>query len=141
MVQVAPSLANEPFSVTDPKYGIHGRLGNQDGAGAGKHSDLAARQLYYCGGAHGHMKGRTTFRYSTFGLFLAKSLFPEFKVDIEIIQPGDQVKTTATPLNEDTIKSASVDDLLIVHSHQHCDVSVEAFPGIQLHINVRCALD
>jgi hypothetical protein len=149
MTKVAAKLANEPFSVSDPKYGIHGGLRNQptpvsneDFMASGVQVPLpaSARTLFYCGGAHGHLQGRANFKYSTFGLFLAKSLFPEFKGDIEIIQPGDQVENTATPLTEDTIKSATEADLLIVHSHQHCDVSVDAFPGTQLHINVRRAL-
>ena len=147
MTKVAAKLANEPFSVSDPKYGIHGGLRNQstlvsneDLTATGVQAPLSAASagaLFYCGGAHGHLQGRAHFKYSTFGLFLAKSLFPEFKGDIEIIQPGDQVKNTATPLTEDTIKSATEADLLVVHSHQHCDVSVDAFPGTQLHINVR----
>jgi hypothetical protein len=149
MTTVAAKLANEPFSVSDPKYGIHGGLRNQPtpvsnedfmATGVQVPPLASARTLFYCGGAHGHLQGRANFKYSTFGLFLAKSLFPEFKGDIEIIQPGDQVDNTATPLTEDTIKSATEADLLIVHSHQHCDVSVDTFPGTQLHINVRRAL-
>ena len=142
MTQVAASLANKPFSVTDPKYGIHGGLHNQP-APVSDNDMMAdsAGKLFYCGGAHGYLQVRKNFRYSTFGLFLAKSLFPELMGGIEIIQPGDQVKNTATMLTEDSIKKATEDDLLIVHSHQFCDVSVNAFPGTQLHINVSPNLD
>jgi hypothetical protein len=142
MTQVAASLANEPFSVSDPKYGTHGGLRNQPASLSNE--DMMADgsgTLFYCGGAHGHLQGRTNFRYSTFGLFLAKSLFPELEGSIELIQPGDKVKNTAIPLTKDSIKRATKDDFLIVHSHQFCDVSVDAFPGTQLHINVSRALD
>lgn len=137
MTKVAASLVNEPFSVSDPKYGIHGGLLNHPSPVS--YEDIMADSsgtLFYCGGAHGHLQGRTNFRYSTFGLFLAKSLFPEFKGSIELIQPGDQIKNTAIPLTEDSIKRATKHDFLIVHSHQFCEVSVNKFPGTQLHINV-----
>ena len=74
-------------------------------------------------------------RYSTFGLFLAKSLFPDFEGDITILA-NNKVDVSATPLMEDTVKDATSNDLLIMHSHQHCEVDVIDFPGIQLYINV-----
>ena len=67
---------------------------------------------------------------------MANSLFPDFDGRIEI-QPGNKVVNSAIPLTKDTLKGATGHDLLIVHSHQHCEASVEEFPGIQLHINVR----
>ena len=42
---------------------------------------------------------------------------------------------SAIPLTERTLSDASSDDMLIMHSHQYCEVTVEQFPGIQLHIN------
>ena len=91
--------------------------------------------LFYCGGAQRYA-GQDRFKYSTFGLFLAKSLFPDFQVSIEV--SGNIVETTAVALTDETMRGAARNDLLIVHSHQHCEASVESFPGIQLHINVRC---
>lgn len=125
MTKAIASLANEPFSVTETKYGFHGGHRNRPGT----------RKLYYCGGAHGFLHTRKNVKYSTFGLFLAKSLFPDFEGTIDI--KSGIVENTAISLTETTLTSATEDDLLIVHSHQHCDVSVESFPGIQLHINVR----
>ena len=130
MARVGASLANQPYSVSDPKYGVHG--GHNSGAEAGSFKG----KLFYCGGAQGHLQGRSNFRYSTFGVFLSNSLFPDFDGRIEI-QPDKNVANSATPLTQDTMTSATANDLLIVHSHQHCEVGVENFPGMQLHINVR----
>ncbi|KAL7554175.1 hypothetical protein ACHAWF_018391 [Thalassiosira exigua] len=132
MAQVAASLSNQPYSVSDPKYGVHGGSNVGAGISSGVGSSFKGR-LFFCGGPMG-LLGTKYFKYSTFGLFLAKSLFPDFEGTIEI-QPGNQVVNSATPLTEDTIKRATGNDLLIVHSHQHCHVPVEEFPGPQLHIN------
>lgn len=48
---------------------------------------------------------------------------------------NDQVQHTATQLTADSAKSATENDLLIIHYHRHCDISVNVFPGTQLHIN------
>jgi hypothetical protein len=48
---------------------------------------------------------------------------------------NDQVQHTATRLTADSAKSATENDLLIIHYHRHCDISVNVFPGTQLHIN------
>ena len=45
---------------------------------------------------------------------------------------NDQVQHTATRLTADSAKSATENDLLIIHSHRHCDISVDVS---QLHIN------
>jgi hypothetical protein len=131
MAIVTPSLANDSFSVTDPKYGVHGGLR----ADKVREKSQNAGVLYYCGGAHKFLNGASRkFHYSTFALFHAKSLFPEFN-GADIISFDNKVETTATPLTEDSLTKATENDLLIYHSHQHCDVSVEAFPGYQLHFN------
>ena len=133
MSQVALELANQPYSVADPKYGVHG--GQHINGGLSSGSASARGRLFYCGGAQ-RLLGKENFKYSTFGLFLAKSLFPEYEgSDIEVIS-GNKVSKSAIPLTADSMQSASGSDLLIVHSHQHCEVSVEQFPGVQLHINV-----
>lgn len=130
MAIATASLANDSFSVTDPKYGVHGGLRtdkvNEKSRDAGV--------LYYCGGAQKLLKARTQFKYSTFALFHAKSLFPEFN-GADTISVDNKVETSAIPLTEESLTKATEKDLLIYHSHQHCDVSVEAFPGYQLHFN------
>jgi len=126
MAQVAESLAGEPYSVSDPKYGVHGGHGKGGG-------EVARGRVFYCGGARRFL-GTPNFKYSTFGLFLAKSLFSDFEFDIAV-QDGNKLVNSAIPLTEDTLKSAADNDLLIVHSHQHCEVSVEVFPGYTVHIN------
>lgn len=128
MTQAAVALANQPYSVSDPKYGVHGGLKDEHVSGAFR------GRLFYCGGAQMLLGQNKNFRYSTFGLFLAKSLFPDFDGTIEI-QPGNKVLNTATPLTQDTLKAATAKDLLIMHSHQHCDVAIEEFPGYSLHVN------
>jgi len=131
MSQVSAGLTEQP----DPKYGVHGGHSNQDGTGMsdGKVIGSFKGRLFYCGGAQRFLHN-PNFKYSTFGLFLAKSLFPDFEGNVEI-QHGNKLSNSATPLTEDTIKGATGKDLLIVHSHQHCKVPVEEFPGPQLHIN------
>lgn len=137
MARAADSLAHEPSSVSDHKYGVHG---GRDQVGTGSSTAVLSSptkrgRIFYCGGALRNV-GTIYFKYSTFGLFLANSLFPDFEGRIEI-QPGTKVvKTSAVALTDETSNGATADDLLIVHSHQHCEVAVEGFPGRQLHINV-----
>lgn len=126
MNEAIVSLENYPFGKTDIKFGVHGGHRNREGT----------KKLYYCGGAQGFLSTRQNFRYSTFGLFLAKPLFPDFDGTISI-DAGGVVENSVLPLTDETIKQATDEDLLIVHSHQFCAVDVEAFPGYQLHINVR----
>lgn len=136
MAQVAADLSSQPHSVSDPKYGVHGGQHDQQVSTAtngGNTSVPFKGRLFYCGGAQGRQHDYK--KYSTFGLFLAKSLLPDYEGTIEI-DGNNKVSTSATPLTADTMNSASENDFLIVHSHQHCDVSVSDFPGIQLHINV-----
>jgi len=137
MAQVVTALANEPTTVSDSKYGVHGGGGIQDGgittSGAGNSVSLRGR-LFYCGGAQGFLTGRKNFSYSTFGLFLAKSLFPDFEGTVEILS-GNKLANSAIPFADNTKKDATQNDLLIMHSHQHCGVSLDEFPGKQLHIN------
>jgi hypothetical protein len=119
-------LADQPFTVSDNKFGVHGGHRNRDGK-------LEKHKLFYCGGAEG--LHRKAFKYSTFGLFLANSLFPEFEGKVEY-QPGQSLFNTAIPLTDDSLTAATSSDILIMHSHQKCDVfSLEDFPGKQLHIN------
>ena len=127
MTDVIASLENEPFERVDLKYGVHGGHRNREGT----------KTLFYCGGAQGFLNTGLNFRYSTFGLFLAKSLFPDFEGTIEI--NSGIVEISAIALTNETLKKATERDLLVVHSHQFCSVDVESFPGYQLHINVRVA--
>jgi hypothetical protein len=123
MIEVVASLENESFKSADNKFGVHGGHRNREGI----------KKLYYCGGAQGFLNTRQNFRYSTFGLFLAKSLFPDFEGTVSM--NSGTVETSALALTEDTLNDATEHDMLIVHSHQFCSVDVEAFPGYQLHIN------
>ncbi|KAL9180549.1 hypothetical protein ACHAXT_011002 [Thalassiosira profunda] len=130
MAHAAESLANQPYSASDPKYGVHGGRSN----GGNKVTGPSRGRLFYCGGAHG-LKGQSNFRYSTFGLFLAKSLFPDFEGDIAV-QPENKVDNSYIPLTRDVLKAATEKDLLVVHSHQHCEVPVEEFSGPTLYVNI-----
>ena len=94
-------------------------------------------RLYYCGGPKQNVHAGD-FKYSTFGLFLVKSLFPDFEGSNIEIQADNKLLNPATPLTKDTLKDATGNDLVIVHSHQHCEVAVKDFPGLQLHINPEC---
>jgi len=125
MTQVAQTLANEPYSVSDPKYGVHGgyKINGRE---------VPKGRLFYCGGAQ-RFFNTAKFKYSTFGLFLAKSLFPDFEGDVKV--DGNKVITSAIPLTKSTMEDATGRDVLIVHSHQYCMAPVEDFPGRQLHIN------
>ena len=144
MAQATVALADKPFSVSDKKFGVHGGHRNRDGSEmkggfqfpspAAVSTGLVRRRLFYCGGAKGLQ--RKNFKYSTFGLFLATSLFPEVEGKV-YLQSGKQVVNTAIPLTPQTLNDANENDLLIMHSHQYCEVSVADFPGIQLHFNVR----
>ena len=51
MAKVATSLANEPFSVSESKYGVHGA-----GASSQIVSATVPGKLFYCGGAHDFLK-------------------------------------------------------------------------------------
>lgn len=118
MDNAVASLKGQPQRVTDENL----RVGPFRG------------RLFYCGG-YKRNQHNPDFWYSTFGLFLAKSLFPDYEgANIEVL-PGNELVNPATPLTEDTLNGATRNDLLIVHSHQHCEVSVKDFPGLQLHIN------
>lgn len=125
MTAVIASLESQAFNVTDIKYGVHGGHRNRQGT----------KKLFYCGGAQGFLNTRQNFKYSTFGLFLANSLFPDFKGSISM--NAGTVEISAVALTDESLNEATKEDLLIVHSHQFCAVDVESFPGYQLHINVR----
>jgi hypothetical protein len=109
---------NDPAHVSGGNTGateVHSRVSESAGT------------IFYCGVAYEELRGSEQYsRYSRFGLFLAKSLFPEFIV--------------AAPLTKDSLTRATEGDLLIFHSHQYCEVSVNEFPGTQLHVNVSSAL-
>jgi hypothetical protein len=122
MDKAVASLKGRPPDVAD------------ENSGAG----LFRGRLFYCGGAKRNLQD-PDYKYSTFGLFLAKSLFPDYEGSNVEILPGNKLVNPATPLTEDTSNGATENDLLIVHSHQHCQVPVKDFPGSQLHINVRCS--
>lgn len=132
MAEATLALADQPFSLSDKKFGVHGGHRNRDGSEMkggvqfaktqleppfANNNDGAGvrRKLFYCGGAKG--LERKQFRYSTFGLFLANSLFPEVEGKAEI-QPGKVLVNTATPLTSDTLPAATVNDIAIIHSHQ-----------------------
>jgi hypothetical protein len=131
MDQATISLADQPFTVSDNKFGVHGGHRNRDGSEM--HGSAGKGKLFYCGGAK--LGDRKEFKYSTFGLFLANSLFPEFEGKVQY-QPGQTLINTAIPLTAESMTQATSTDILIMHSHQKCDVfSLEEFPGKQLHIN------
>ena len=136
MDQATLSLSDQPFTMSDNKFGVHGGHRNRDGTemlGSSSAGSSANRKLFYCGGAEG--LHRKEFKYSTFGLFLANTLFPEYEGKIEY-QPGRPLVNTAIPLTDDTLEQASPSDILIMHSHQKCEIlSLEDFPGKQLHVN------
>ena len=100
------------------------------GSGAEK---VVPGKLFYCGGPRSGPRGLDgpNFSYSTFGLWLAQSLFPDFEGGIRYTK--NRLEVTATPLMAGY--DAKSNDMLIMHSHQHCEVPVEEFPGIQLYIN------
>ena len=131
MDQATIALADQPFTVSDNKFGVHGGHRNRDGSEM--HGSAGKGKLFYCGGAK--LGDRKEFKYSTFGLFLANSLFPEFEGKVQY-QPGQTLINTAIALTADSMTKAASKDILIMHSHQKCDVfSLEEFPGKQLHIN------
>jgi len=135
MDQATISMADQPFTVSDNKFGVHGGHRNRDGSEMQGSSarKTGSGKLFYCGGAPG--LNRKEFKYSTFGLFLANSLFPEYEGKVEY-QPGQPLINTAIPLTDDTLNQATSNDILIMHSHQKCEIfSLEAFPGAQLHVN------
>lgn len=125
MTAVIASLEGQVFNATDIKYGVHGGHRNRQGT----------KKLFYCGGAQGFLNTRQNFKYSTFGLFLAKSLFPDFEGSINM--NAGTVEISAIALTDESVNDATERDLLIAHSHQYCAVDVESFPGHQLYINVR----
>lgn len=135
MDQATMSMADQPFTVSDKKFGVHGGHRNRDGSEIRGSSSVESQNgnLFYCGGSQG--LSRKEFKYSTFGLFLANSLFPEFEGKVEY-QPGEPLFNTAIPLTDDTLNQATSADILIMHSHQKCEIySLEGFPGKQLHVN------
>jgi hypothetical protein len=135
MDQATMSLADQPFTFSDNKFGVHGGHRHRDGSEMRGSSAVESQhgKLFYCGGSLGLT--RKEFKYSTFGLFLANSLFPEFEGKVEY-QPGQPLFNTAIPLTDDTVNQATSNDILIMHSHQKCEIySLEQFPGRQLHVN------
>ncbi|KAK1741252.1 glycosyltransferase (family 10) [Skeletonema marinoi] len=123
------------MDMSDNKFGVHGGHRNRDGSEMQGSSarKIDSGKLFYCGGAPG--LNRKEFKYSTFGIFLANSLFPEYEGKVEY-QPGQPLINTAIPLTDDTLNQATSNDILIMHSHQKCEIfSLEAFPGAQLHVN------
>lgn len=153
MDEVTKSMADQTFDHVDQKFGVHGGHRNRDGSESksalspqvpeeapravsvvsDENAVQPQRKMFYCGG----WKGQTDFKYSTFGLVLAKSLFPELK-SVRLQPNGNIAGVDAIPLLENTIHMATKDDLLIMHSHQYCEIRLwrQNFPGIQLHINV-----
>ena len=137
------AMAYEPYDVVDPKFGVHGGMGKQEGdqnsdanQGGVQISDnsniadepkaLAPRRLFYCGST-GSGENR---HQSTMGIYLANAFFPE--VVGEAPNSGREAAILLTP---GTYSEATRDDFLVYLMHQHCDVDVLKFPGLQLHVN------
>lgn len=152
MAEATIAMSSQPFSEVHNKFGVHGGHRNRDGSEmisgvltadkanpipalvpTNNSADPSQRKLFYCGG----WKGQTSFKYSTFGLIIGNSLFPEMK-GIHLQSDGKVSAVTAIPLTEESLPTAVAEDILIMHSHQFCEIRLwrTNFPGTQLHINV-----
>lgn len=87
------------------------------------------RRLFYCGSTGPHDNRRD----SIYGIFLVNSFFPEIVGGAPENTAG---RGAAIKLTERTFHDATSNDFLVYHMHQHCDVDVIQFPGLQLHVNV-----
>lgn len=87
------------------------------------------RRLFYCGSSG----SGTNRNYSTLGIYLVNAFFPEIVGE----NPKENTRSdkAALLLTLDSINDATPNDFLVYHMHQHCDVDVLTFPGLQLHIN------
>ena len=135
MDEAATRLANQSSMATDiEKFGVRRSSSDDKGANRYPSANSLERKRFYCGGPVDVTTGRAN-SYSTFGLFLTNDLFPEFEGKIELSAEG-KISNSAIPLTTSSLSLAGEHDLLIVQSHQDCEVSpAETFPGLQLHIN------
>ena len=138
------AMAYEPYDVVDPKFGVHGGMGKQEGdqksdanqgglqmeipdtSSANEPNTLAPRRLFYCGST-GSGENR---HHSTMGIYLANAFFPEV-----VGGAPNSGREAAVLLTPGTYPEATRDDFLVYLMHQHCDVDVLKFPGLQLHVN------
>eukprot|EP00591_Stephanopyxis_turris_P006858 CAMPEP_0195518564 /NCGR_PEP_ID=MMETSP0794_2-20130614/13160_1 /TAXON_ID=515487 /ORGANISM="Stephanopyxis turris, Strain CCMP 815" /LENGTH=429 /DNA_ID=CAMNT_0040647555 /DNA_START=68 /DNA_END=1357 /DNA_ORIENTATION=+ len=75
--------------------------------------------LFYCG------RPWKLTQHSPEGVYIANRVFPEY----------EQTVRTATLLTNETVASATKDDLLVFQMHQYCEVDPIKFPGKVLYIN------
>lgn len=133
MDEAATRLASQSSLATDSKFGVQRSSSDKKGTARSPSANSLERKRFYCGGPVDVTTGRAN-SYSTFGLFLTNNLFPEFEGKIELSAEG-KVSNAAIPLTTSSLSLAGEHDLLIMQSHQDCEVSLANFPGLQLHIN------
>ena len=133
MDEAVVRLASQSSVATDAKFGVRRSSSENKVTVRSPSANSLERKRFYCGGPVDATTGRAN-SYSTFGLFLTNNLFPEFEGKIEL-SAESKVSNAAIPLTSSSLGVASEHDLLIMQSHQDCEVPPETFPGLQLHIN------
>ncbi|KAL7543047.1 hypothetical protein ACHAXR_012356 [Thalassiosira sp. AJA248-18] len=143
MKSALQAMQNEPYGVVDQKYGVHGNFGKEgsdqksqqyqgDSAELNVANDsnkIPPRRLFYCGSTG---SGKN-INHSILGIFLVNAFFPEIVGGVP--RKDDTGTEAAILLTMSSINDATPNDFLVYHMHQHCDVDVLTFPGLQLHIN------
>jgi len=128
---VIQRLKKIPPVIKDMTNEVFGIKGPAENVNIAHDSNSPQKRLFYCGSS-GSGENRN---YSTLGIFLINAFFPEIVGLPPTIENTSNGKA-AFLLTLDSIHVATPNDFLVYHMHQHCDVDVLTFPGLQLHINV-----
>jgi hypothetical protein len=144
----------EAFEVVHPKFGVRGGGGlgttevtiderkdavkqrddvtNVVNTAAVQKSQRPPGRLFYCGSTG----SGPNINFSTLGIYLANAFLPEITGSPPTNNQDDGTNDAAIQLTPDSLIEATLEDFLVYHMHQHCEVNVLEFPGKQLHINV-----
>ena len=125
------------YETIHPKYGVRGKskvsADTVHAPPTNPITDNNSRRLFYCGSyVISVTPKRKERRDSVMGIFLVNAFLPE----IHGCAPGsDGCSDAAIKLTQDTLATATSNDILVYQMHQYCEVDVLTFPGMQLHLN------
>ena len=132
MNKAMKELDNEPYETVDPKFGVHGGANSKQIESvqtATEPKNSTPKRLFYCGSTGSGINRN----FSVMGIYLVNSFFPEIIGRPPSKENDDNDE--AIQLTESSLADATPNDFLVFLMHQHCDVDVRVFPGLQLHIN------